>query len=234
MQLKINEKVLSIPPHISTSWSQVSALRMKGTMLSVTLNDGETINIGGLTTEQINEVFSFHAAYLEKQTMPAMPVQSAGPFGMPGVPFGDATTLSFAFGTMDGISTGMHHNPEQALAPDLPNEVLDRISEIVKVIGAFDEFNLPKPEAHCNCFHCQIAKKLNAGVVIAEHQLVEEPVSDEELRFDDWKIEQAGDQLYKVTRQLDEHETYNVFLGDPVGCTCGKQGCEHILAVLKS
>jgi hypothetical protein len=33
---------------------------------------------------------------------------------------------------------------------------------------------------------------------------------------------------------LDHKEHYNVFLGDPIGCSCGNNNCEHIQAVLKS
>ena len=43
-----------------------------------------------------------------------------------------------------------------------------------------------------------------------------------------------NDKLFTVINKLDQQEKYNVFLGEPVGCTCGKQGCEHMLAVLKS
>ena len=62
----------------------------------------------------------------------------------------------------------------------------------------------------------------------------EEEVTDRDLSFQQWAIEQTGDKLFCVTNKLDRLEKYNVFLGDPVGCTCGIQGCEHILAVLKS
>ena len=33
---------------------------------------------------------------------------------------------------------------------------------------------------------------------------------------------------------LDPNEHYNVFLGTPLGCTCGEKDCEHIRAVLST
>ena len=63
---------------------------------------------------------------------------------------------------------------------------------------------------------------------------VEEDVRDDELQFEQWSISSAGDKLYNVVNRLDEQEKYRVYLGHPVGCTCGREGCEHILAVLKS
>ena len=48
------------------------------------------------------------------------------------------------------------------------------------------------------------------------------------------EITQTGDKLFTVVNKLDPQENYHVYLGHPVGCTCGKQGCEHILVVLKS
>ena len=62
----------------------------------------------------------------------------------------------------------------------------------------------------------------------------DEPVPDAELSFQEWDIVQTGKDLFHVSSRLDPNEQYNVFLGNPVGCTCGKAGCEHILAVLKS
>lgn len=236
MQMKINEKVLSIPPHISTTWAHVSALRMKGNLLSITLNDGESISISGLSQEQIHLIFSFHAAYLEREILPeAQGDLSTSRLKESLGSLGDQTTLSFALGSVEGFSTMLQHNQNQADSPDLPAEVLRKISQIAKAIIPLDEAQLPKAEPHCNCFHCQIARAVNPDA----HQLekkdgIEEEVRDEELQFEEWAITPAGDKLYTVSNRLDENETYRVFLGTPVGCTCGKTGCEHILAVLKS
>lgn len=193
MQLKINDKILSIPPYISTTWSNISALRTKGSLLVVMLKDGETINISGLTDEQVEQVFSCHAAYLEKETIPTAqqgPSQLPGPIFSRGeiIPFGETTTLSFAFGTLDGMNNAMQHNPQQANMPDLPQEILAKIGEIVKAIGAFDDLRMPVAQSGCNCMHCQLAKTLNPGQEISDNSQKEEPVSDEELRFEEWTI----------------------------------------------
>jgi hypothetical protein len=241
MQMKINEKILSIPPYISTSWTHISALRMKGNLLSITLTDGETISISGLSQDQINLIFSFHAVYLEKEILPitpqanhVMPALGSMKEGIESL--GEPTTLSFAFGSVDGFNTMIQHNQSQANSPDLPPEILNKISQIARAIIPFDDAQLPKAEPHCNCFHCQIARSINP-IAMYDHQtgqIAEEEVRDEELQFEQWTISSAGEKLYNVVSRLDEQEKYRVYLGTPVGCTCGKEGCEHILAVLKS
>ena len=104
---------------------------------------------------------------------------------------------------------------------------------IAKIISPSEELLLPKSEPGCNCFFCQIARALNPELS-SSHTTDEPAIADEELQFQQWDIKQTGEKLYSVINRLDEHEKYNVYLGHPIGCTCGKQGCEHILAVLKS
>ena len=58
--------------------------------------------------------------------------------------------------------------------------------------------------------------------------------SEDDLKFRDWDIEQKSEELYEVTNPIDQNEHYQVFLGNPVGCTCGKKNCEHIRTVLNS
>lgn len=239
MQMKINEKILSIPPYISTTWSQIAALHMKGSLLSITMTDGEAINISGLSADLINQIFSYHAAHLEKEILPSS--QSSYPPAKMGLKeglgsIGESATLSFAFGTIDGLNMMAQHNPAQAEAPDLPPEVLQNISEIARAALPLGDLQLPKPESHCNCFYCQIARAISSSPLVVEshEQHQDEEVNDDELHFEDWTITQTGEKLYNVTSRLDDNEKYSVFLGHPVGCTCGKNGCEHILAVLKS
>ncbi len=63
---------------------------------------------------------------------------------------------------------------------------------------------------------------------------LDEDVSEEELKFKMWDIEEIDETLFKVTNPLDANEHYNVYLGNPIGCTCGKKNCEHIKAVLNT
>jgi hypothetical protein len=86
---------------------------------------------------------------------------------------------------------------------------------------------------HCNCFHCQIARVLKPNKEDTQ-QNEEQEISAEDLQFEQWIITHTGDQLYSVINKLDDSEQYNVYLGEPIGCTCGQTGCEHLLAVLKS
>jgi hypothetical protein len=62
----------------------------------------------------------------------------------------------------------------------------------------------------------------------------DEEISAEDLRFKEWEIAKLSQNLYKVINPLDSNEEYQVFLGTPIGCTCGIHHCEHIKAVLKS
>ena len=61
-----------------------------------------------------------------------------------------------------------------------------------------------------------------------------EEVTIDDLRFREWDIKQTGDKLYTVANPLHAEEHYTVFLGSPIGCTCGEQNCQHIRAVLNS
>ncbi|MBA2369276.1 MAG: hypothetical protein H0V82_09675 [Candidatus Protochlamydia sp.] len=236
--MKVTEKIFSITPYISTTWSQIAALHMKGSNLAVTLVDGDTILIPNLSPETITLIFQHHSMHLEKE-QPPVQVQKElfsgnqvlkellDPQGEPG--------FRMTFGPLDGLNTALQHNPSQANAPDLPPEIIQKIGAIAHIIAPSDEASLPQPELFCNCFHCQIARAINASTQpISGQNEEQEVVTEDDLNFQEWSITQTGTQLFSVTHRLDALEKYNVFLGDPVGCTCGIQGCEHILAVLKS
>lgn len=228
MSAKITDKILSLPPYISTSWPRIAALHMKGGILVITMKDGDAINIPNLPSETIQLVFQQHANYLEKEQISTIDLAK------PKDSRHDEESIRFAFGTsMDGLGGMMQHNPAQADAPDLPQEVLQKISAISKILAPSEEILfLPKAEDGCNCFFCQIARSVNPSPALLAHD--DHVVHDEELKFEQWTIHQIGEKQYSVASRLDDHEKYNVYLGDPIGCTCGKQGCEHILAVLKS
>ncbi len=245
--MKINNKLLSIPPFISTCWSNVSAIHMKGTSLVVGLLDGDSIEIPGLEQTTIATIFHTHAAVLEEDHFSA-----AGP-----IPFTNKMPPLFSpasmqinpelvpenpfkltFASIDELGSVLQHNPQQAQAPDLPHEILQKIAAITQIISPEDTQLLPKAEPHCNCIHCQIARTVNQGADNHEYAKIpshhEEDVKEEELRFQQWDIAQQGNNMFTVTNRLETKEKYNVFLGSPMGCTCGSQGCEHIVAVLKS
>lgn len=241
MSLKITNKILCIPPYISTSWSHVVALHVKDNVLVVSLAGGDKIDIPNLTDSQIETIFNYHASYIEnKPNRPSSipPEVMNSPFiGSPQLPSSNeevGEAFRFSFGTpIEGLpGMMMQHDPSQKDAPDLPAELLHKISLIVKVIGPTDLSLLPKEESGCNCFHCQITKALRQESEIDSHE--EPEISENDLHFEEWTITQVGDKLYSVISKLDPNEKYNVYLGEPIGCTCGKVGCEHILAVLRS
>lgn len=226
---KINDKILSIPPYISTSWGHITAIHMKDGQLVITLDDNSFVSIPSLPPNIIETIFEHHAAYLERVNSEVVKqkLQKTDPLNIIG-----GTTFRFGMESMDGLTNAMQHNPEQANAPDLPQEMLQKISSISKILAP-DDALLPKAEPSCNCFHCQIARAISGSTIPIQIQESHE-VNDRDLTFQQWNISQTGDKLFSVTNRLDENEKYNVFLGEPVGCTCGQSGCEHIIAVLKS
>lgn len=244
--MKITSKILHIPPHLSTSWTQVRAIYLKENTVVVSLLDGVIIEIPGLPAESRNAIFDAYAAYLEEQNSKQPPqTQRPAPFQIfqvsshaPGM---EPTPMpSTGFDSIESMASALQHNMAQANMPDLPPEVLNKIAAIAKIVAPEDIQNLPKPEPHCNCPHCQIARAIHGGTREVEStpsspiEAHEEIVSDKDLSFQQWDIVQTGEKLYSVASRLDPKERYSVYLGHPVGCTCGKQGCEHILAVLKS
>lgn len=249
--MKITTKILHIPPYISTTWSQVRTLFLKQSTLVICLSAGTTIEIPNLDPEALNIIFQAHSNFLEENPQgqqdphspfhlshTAKPQQAFHIIKNPTDTENDPS-LSFGLGTFDSLGSALHHNPTQANMPDLPKEILSKISAIAKIVAPDDCQALPKPEPHCNCMHCQIAKAIQQGMSQESNDLIvapipEEEVPDSDLTFQQWDITQAGEKLFNVTNRLDTQERFSVYLGDPVGCTCGKQGCEHILAVLKS
>ena len=247
--MKITSKLLHLPPHITTTWNHVKALYMKELALIVVLDDDKLISIENLAKETLDQVFAAYSTYLETppQQMPIAQAQNpqfmmnAGPANAGAIrPIG-----RFNFDALDPSGMAMQHNPEQADTPEFPQEVLSKIAAIAKIVAPEDAAIFPKPEPHCNCPHCQIARAINKGADLIphadeQHQIIEAKVTEEEvvtakdLEFPDWSIAQIGQNLYDVTSRLDTNEKYRVYLGEPLGCTCGKAGCEHILAVLKS
>ncbi|HRW58094.1 MAG TPA: hypothetical protein P5048_00575 [Chlamydiales bacterium] len=231
--MKIDEKILSIPPFISTSWKNIQTLsadyQNNQSILLIELKNGRIISIPNLKGEEITEIFDFHEKTLHKEetSKKNQPSPFLPPPGL-GIP------LKIGPEGIENMGSMMQHNPSQSNAPDLPPEILEKIAQIVKVIGPVDPQELPKPEPHCNCMHCQFAKAIQKamGATDISDNTIEEEVSDEDLKFRDWNVEEIDDKLYKVSNPLDPNEEYKVFLGTPLGCTCGKKNCEHIKAVL--
>jgi hypothetical protein len=208
MKIKITDTILSIPPYISTSWKNIAALQVEGNTLFIELITGSRVEVPNLDQPIISQIFAAHAQVHEVKKI-IFPV-------LPGLE---------AFGNL------WQHTPEQAGSPDLPPEFLERIETLMKTMGISDTNLLPKAEPHCNCPYCQVARVMHDRMNPSEP---EEAITEEDLRFRDWDIKQEADKLYTVINPFDHKEHYNVFLGEPLGCTCGQKNCEHLQAVLRS
>lgn len=242
--MKINPKILSIPPYISTSWKNIASLHVESQsdmlVLVVTLLSGVRIEVPHLESSTIEAIFAAHTQYIEQEEKPAAKLPPRAPLGYP---LGQEEAMSVglqlknSLSNMEQMGTMLQHNPEQADSPDLPSDILHKIAHLSKTLGIEDPNSMPKPEPHCNCMFCQVAKAMQSGLhdeSEEQQEDLEEIVSDEELKFKTWDIKQTGEQLYTVTNPLESKECYSVYLGQPIGCTCGENHCDHIKAVLST
>lgn len=244
--MKINSKILSIPPFISTCWKNIASLHIENQqptlILIITLINGVRIEVPDLESAMIEAIFAAHARFLEQEDKSAQPKGSPKtPIGFPRIHeqiISMELPLKQGIANMENLGTLLQHNPDQADSPDLPPDILEKITQLSKTLGIDDPNVVPKPEPHCNCMRCQIARAMQKGLgcdgdqeECKEH---EELVSDEDLKFRTWDVAQTGDKLYLVSNPIDDEEHYNVFLGDPIGCTCGQPHCEHVRAVLNT
>jgi len=238
--MKITRHILSIPPHISTSWKNIAALHVEEGVLVVTLTNQSVIKIPHLSSSSIEEIFQMHTKFLEQPPSQEKPSPQKAPFAL-----GGESTLTFGFplklgegsemlGSLGGL---LQHSQEQAHSPDLPPDMLKKVAAISKAMGFDNQLeHMPKAEPHCNCPYCQVARALHdeGAEEKQERKTSDESISDEELTFREWDIQEIGAKLYEVANPLDATEKYQVFLGEPIGCTCGSKHCEHIKAVLSS
>lgn len=247
--MRIDKYLFSIPPYLITAWENVVALTHEDEDLIVLLVDGSRVRVPDLKAEDKNQIFSIfedvltqaeqdarEEAFLELPSTDKPSIDS--PLGgleqlakLPGMD----SPLRFAFGPGVGFQSAVQHDSSQMNAPDLPAELLEKVAGLAKVFGAEELEELPKAEPHCNCVHCQLMRTI-AGEERQEEsiEVPEEEVTDEDLRFRTWDIEQSDDKLFIVSNPLDHNERYTVYLGDEIGCTCGEKDCDHLRSVLLS
>lgn len=231
--MKVSKKVLNLPPYLSTSWKNVISLYLDESgaapLLKVVLSSGTIVEIPGLDPASLKAVFQAHAAYLEEENSPI----TVSPQNLPSKEqlVGFKIPINFE-GGLANFGDLMQHNSEQMHAAPLPKEILNKIAQMTQVVG-MDANMFPKPEPHCNCPHCQIARAIHQMEPEVQQES-EETVTEDDLRFREWNIELKNDNLYRVTNPLNNEEHYDVFLGEPIGCTCGEKNCQHIRAVLRS
>lgn len=234
MKIKINNKILCLPPFISTSWDQVRCLKIEiepltnRELLVISLLDGTIVRLADLGRQLTEAIFQTHLAYLESVTeLP--PVKDP----LTQILEQAKQVAKKGLFNLENFAALLHHNPEQAHLPPLPRDVLAKIAETGKIITPAEAAHLPKPEGDCHCIHCQIARTLQESIAHYDEMSGEE-VSADELQFRLWDIQNTGENLYVVSNPENPSEQFNVFLGSPVGCTCGTSHCEHIRAVLNS
>lgn len=248
MKVKIDEKLICIPPHISTTWNQVAFLQSeenaetKTFTLSIHLSDGKIVQVPDLDSSIVDIAFSAHMKHLEGKTAPEKGnvVKNIADLlqQVTGLSAEQLANMPIRFGItgaipgMEGVEMPFQHNQAQANAPDMPPDVLEKASGMAKMVLGGDSATFPKPEPHCNCMHCQVARAVHN--IAKKSEVKEDPILEEDLRFRSWDIKDSGEKMYQVTNPLDPKEHYTVFLGKPIGCTCGHHDCEHIKAVLYS
>lgn len=242
MEIKITPKGLSIPPYVSTHWSKIQSLHLKGHALCVSLQNGESLLIPNLPQEILQQIFQAHALFLDQELPSPLPAPLHGMEHLQSV-FEQMTesSIRLAIGSLDGMEMITQHNPADRDAPDLPAELLQKVRGILDFIPPGKSLQIPQADPSCNCFHCQITRSLSTpqrhSLSHESLDLTLEQVKDEELLFEQWDVCQMDTEQFTVTNKLNPDETYQVFLGEPVRCTCGKQekaGCDHILAALRS
>ncbi len=220
--MKITSKILSIPPYLSTTWKNISSLHVRGQgqlfTLVVLLQNRVQVEVPNLDKGTIDEIFEAHTRSAETEGAPHSPIDSPFSFSLP---LGDN-------GLLEPGQLSFQHNPDQANLPSLQPEILKKIASIARAFGMDDPTLFSKSEEGCNCMYCQLARTFNNDSEKSEE------ITAEDLKFRDWEVIETGEKLYQVTNPLDANEHYTVFLGTPIGCTCGSKNCEHIRAVLNS
>ena len=234
--MKITAKIFSIPPYISTRWEFVLSLRVTDDVLIVTLRDGTVCTIPNLPKDTIEHIFAFHAEAEEaqdKERENLQPILESMKTG-----FKDLMQMLSKLGAnaIGSIGKALEHDPQNANLPELPPDMVKKVRLLLNVVPKDDILAMPEGIPGCNCMYCQINGILRRAIGEGSPDLLSEsePVEEKDLQFSEWIVEPVADKLYKVTNKLNPSEEYRVFLGEPIGCTCGKPHCEHVLAVLRS
>lgn len=260
LKMKITDKMLSIPPFISTTWDKVEHIQMETEdSLLVSLISGHEARIPDLEEKVVNAIFAAYERWVDRQNHPRIvnemmkPPSMRGSFRMGTPEEGALMESALPFQLPNG--TPLEHNPAQSGLPDMPKEIIEKIARVATIVAPTDLEAIPKAEPHCNCMFCQISRAIKNGSDergVDANQEVSTKMSiavtdfsghiqpkDEGLGFsglantNGWAVRPSEEdsKLYLVTKQ---DESYKVFLGETIGCTCGNTHCEHIEAVLRS
>ncbi len=239
--MKISAKIFSIPPYISTRWEYVASLRVAEDLLIVTLKDGTICSIPHLQKDVIDQIFTHHAESAEAANHQRDELSQL----LEGMRSGFKELVSMlsklGANALSSLGKALEHDPANANLPELPPDMVKKVQMLLNIIPQEDILAMPEGEPGCHCMYCQINRILREAIlnkrtstpdILAEEET--EAVEEKDLQFSEWIVEPIKDKLYRVVNKLSPQEEYRVFLGDPIGCTCGKPHCEHVLAVLKS
>lgn len=206
----INNKLLSIPPFISTSWRDVELLLSDGQhTLNIYLKNGTLVKISHLLKDQLDLIFKVHQDVLLNQNTDKKP------------PFLDPLMVQFSGQILE-------HDPELFDFQPLPDDMLGKLKALSSALPKPDKDRMPQIHPGCRCPHCQIM------TVILEEQDNDDLVDDSDLTFATWLQEELTDHDFLITHPYNKEETYLVTLGEKVCCSCGQMPCEHIEHVLKN
>ena len=239
--MKITPKIFSIPPHISTRWENVLSLRVTDDLLIVSLKDGATCTVPNLSKETLDQIFACHAESTEVDTVQKEDLQPLVENMRMGFKELFLMLSKLGTNTLGSIGKVLAHDPHNTNVPELPPDMVKKVQVLLTIISKEEILAMPEGVPGCHCMYCQINRILRQTLYTSETNnpdiLAEEgaePVEGKDLEFSEWIVEPMENKLYKVVNKLDSSEEYRVFLGEPIGCTCGKSNCEHVLAVLRS
>lgn len=238
--MKIGPNNLHLPPYISTSWDQIKSISADESTLTLVLSSGKEVQIPNLEAEDIIAIFEAHQQYLENEEEPVAKEKKSSPSSEIQDLFSGIQNLLKNFKGMP-IQFGVGVEGIENLFDNLPNEkpspeLVKQVKQMTKMMGINLE-DLPQPEPHSQSAYSQILRELQREktATTPDHPDLpaEEEISETDISFQQWHVKKAGENLYDVVNKLNPNEVYQVYLGNPVGCTCGEKGCEHLLAVLR-
>ncbi|MGH2613196.1 MAG: hypothetical protein ACRDFB_09155, partial [Rhabdochlamydiaceae bacterium] len=114
--MKITDKILSIPPYISSSWKNIISLQVEprpfGHVLVIQLITGTKVEIPNLDRPVIERVFAAHAKVVEDEGK-----DKNSSLITTTIPF------PFIFPNLEGLTSMIQHAEAQKDSPPLPPEV---------------------------------------------------------------------------------------------------------------
>ncbi len=255
MESKI-PKHFSIPLRFSANWSDVTAISFDNDELKICLNSGQEVFFKDLDLKTVDNIFKQHSKYIsslenqeasEKQTPQKKSNEAPSPTEQTnqdhtfevlqkGLKEVVSMTMKLGGSAIGELGAILEHNPAHAELPPLPQDMAERMKVLSNIIPKEDLEAMNPPIEGCNCLYCQIQRIIRneSSKTFETSPHEEDAVDDKELEFSEWQVTSIGDKLYSVVNKLDTNEEYRVFLGEPMGCTCGRPHCEHIVAVLRS